>query len=168
MAEQSIWNIHKPTLMTCCSCDRIYRTALLQILMTWLISCFILTTPKSRKEGKERPESKRKRTCRTWPIVRDSVSSTDKRFVVHKHISDDEDKLYVLSFVKNLKDIPPDRKLQPKWDIISVISKHTSFFFPITCCKSLSSSYYKSIAPYKPRLFTNRSTTTTTTTTNKI
>lgn len=151
-----------PTLMAC-FCGRIYRTALLQILMTRLISCLILTTPKSREEGEERQESKRKRTCLTCPTERNSASSTDKRFVVHKQISDDEDKLSMLSFVKNLKDIPPDRKLQPKWDIISVISKHNSFFFPITCCKSLSSSYYKSTAPYKPRLFTNRSTTTTTT-----
>jgi len=62
--------------------------------------------------------------------VRDSASSTDKRFAVHKQISDDEDKLSMLSFTKNLKDIPPDSKLQPKWDTISVISKHNSFFFP--------------------------------------
>jgi len=47
--------------------------------------------------------------------VRDSASSIDKRFVVQKQISDDEDKLSMLSFVKNMKDIPPDRKLQPKW-----------------------------------------------------
>jgi hypothetical protein len=62
--------------------------------------------------------------------VRDSASSIDKRFAVHKQISDDEDKLSMLSFMKNLKDIPPDSKLQSKWDIISVISKHNSFFFP--------------------------------------
>jgi len=62
--------------------------------------------------------------------VRDSASSIDKRFAVHKQISDDEDILSTLSFVKNLKDNSPDRKLQHKWDIISVISKHNSFFFP--------------------------------------
>jgi hypothetical protein len=62
--------------------------------------------------------------------VRDSASSIDKRFAVHKQISGDEDKLSTLSFVKNLKDIQPDRKLQYKWGIISVISKYNSFFFP--------------------------------------
>jgi len=47
-----------------------------------------------------------------------------------RNISYDEDKLFVLSLVTDLKDIPHDAKLQAEGEIKSVTEKHKHFFFP--------------------------------------
>jgi hypothetical protein len=75
-----------------------------------------------KKQKKKEDMSDVKRLC---VILHKSI---DQRSALQKQISDDEDKLFMLSLVKDLKDIPPDRKLQAKGEIISVVAKQKTFF----------------------------------------